>query len=308
MPSWLTSGLGSSATPGPEGAEAVATWRELDRQARQRLGDDQEARWLVQQAAGRTGAEWLVGVDERASDRCVAYLDQMLERRMAGEPLQYVLGSWSFRRLDLAIDRCVLIPRPETEQVVEHAIVELTRLRLATGKPPRVVDLGTGSGAIALSIAVEVAGAEVWATDVSPDAVAVARANVAGTGGMAATRVRVVAGSWYSALPPELAGRVDCVVSNPPYLAEAELDDLDPAVAAWEPTAALIAGPTGLEAIEVVVEGAIRWLRRPGAVVVELAPAQAEAAVALALGAGYDRAVVKPDLAGRPRALVADVA
>ena len=285
----------------------MTTWRELERQARQRLGDLQEARWLVQQAAGRTGAEWLADLDETAPDRCVPYVEQMLERRVAGEPLQYVLGRWGFRRLDLAIDRRVLIPRPETEQVVEHAITELTRLRLLTGKPPRVVDLGTGSGAIALSLAVEVAGAEVWATDASDGALAVARANLVGVGGMAATRVRIVGGRWYDALPPELAGRVDMVVSNPPYLARSELDDLDPAVARWEPTAALVAGATGLEAVEEVVEGARRWLREPGAVVVELAPVQAEAAVAVALGAGFTRAEVRPDLSGRARALVASI-
>ena len=285
----------------------MVTWRALERQVRARLGDGQEARWLVQQAAGRTGAEWLADLDERAPDRCLGFVEQMVRRREAGEPLQYVLGSWGFRRLDLAIDPRVLIPRPETEQVVEHAIAELTRLRLATGRPPRVVDLGTGSGAIALSIAVEVDGAEVWATDASEGAVAVAQANVAGTGGMAATRVRVVAGSWYEALPPELAGQVDLVVSNPPYLARAELADLDPAVAAWEPTDALVGGPSGLEAIEEVVEGAPRWLRRPGAVVVELAPPQAEAAVALALSVGFDRATVRPDLSGGSRALVASI-
>ncbi len=285
----------------------MPTWRQLEHQVRERLADGQEARWVVQQVAGRTGAQWLADLDHPAPTRCLDFLEGLVRRREAGEPLQYVLGSWGFRRLDLAIDRRVLIPRPETEQVVEHAIAELTRLRLATGKPPRVVDLGTGSGAVALSIAVEVAGAEVWATDASADAVAVARANVAGTGGMAATRVRVVAGSWYDALPPELAGRVDLVVSNPPYLAAAELADLDPAVASWEPTEALVAGPTGLEAIEAVVGGARRWLRHPGALVVELAPAQAAAAVALALGAGFDRAVVRPDLAQRPRALVASI-
>jgi len=284
----------------------VATWRELERQARERL-DAQEARWVVQQAAGGTGAEWLADLDDEAPARCLSYVEQMLRRRAEGEPLQYVLGSWGFRRLDLSIDRRVLIPRPETEQVVEHALAELTRLRLATGKPPRVVDLGTGSGAIALSIAVEVAGAEVWATDLSEGALVVARANLAGVGGMAATRVRMAAGRWYEALPPELAGRVDLVVSNPPYLAAAELDDLDPAVSRWEPVDALVAGITGLEGIEAVVDGAPRWLREPGAVVVELAPLQADAAVALALGAGFSRAVVLPDLTGRPRALVATI-
>ena len=283
----------------------MASWRQLERQARERLGNEQEARWLVQQAAGRTGAEWLADLDEKAPDRCLPYVEEMLRRRSAGEPLQYVLGRWGFRRLDLSIDRRVLIPRPETEQVVEHAIAELTRLRLATGRPPRIADLGTGSGAIALSLAVEVAGAEVWATDVSDHALLVARANLAGVGGMAATRVRVASGRWYDALPPELAGRLDLIVSNPPYLARSELEGLDPAVAEWEPTGALVAGPTGMEAIEEVVEGAPRWLAEPGALVVELAPSQADAAVALALAAGFTRAEVRPDLSGRPRALVA---
>jgi len=219
----------------------MPTWRDLERQARERLGDAQEARWLVQHAAGRTGAAWLSDLDEKAPERCVPYVEQMLLRRTSGEPLQYVLGAWGFRRLDLSIDHRVLIPRPETEQVVEHALAELTRLRLATGKPPRVVDLGTGSGAIALSIAVEVAAAEVWATDASEGALAVARANLAGVGGMAATRVRMAAGRWYDALPGELAGRVDMIISNPPYLARSELDDLDPCVARWEPTEALVA-------------------------------------------------------------------
>lgn len=300
------SGPGCWAPPEPE-STLVATWRELEHRARERLGDGQEARWLVQQAAGRSGAEWLADLDERAPDRCIVYVEQMLERRAAGEPLQYVLGSWGFRRLDLSIDRRVLIPRPETEQVVEHAIAELTRLRLVTGKPPRVVDLGTGSGAIALSIAVEVAGAEVWASDASEGVLVVARANLAGVGGMAATRVRIVGGRWYEALPAELLGRVDLIVSNPPYLAESELLDLDPAVARWEPVEALVAGPTGMEAIETVIEGALRWLRQPGGLVVELAPTQSEAAVAAALAAGFTRATVRPDLAGRPRALVASV-
>ena len=285
----------------------MATWRQLERQAQERLTDPQEARWLVQQAAGRSGAEWLADLDEDAPTRCLSYVEQMLERRLAGEPLQYVLGRWEFRRLDLSIDRRVLIPRPETEQVVEHALAELTRIRLVTGKPPRVVDLGTGSGAIALSIAVEVAGAEVWATDASDAALTVARANLAGVGGMAATRVRVVGGSWYGALPPELAGRVDMVISNPPYLASSEVADLDPSVAKWEPTGALVAGPTGTEAIEEVIEGAPRWLREPAALVLELDPRQADTAVRLAEGAGFSRVLVRPDLTGRPRALVASV-
>ncbi len=134
------------------------------------------------------------------------------------------------------------IPRPETEVVVEHALRVVDDLSATT-----VVDLGTGSGVIAMSLAAERPRLSVWATDVSPDALAVARANLAGLG-RAASRVRVAEGEWFAALPAELKGAVDVVVGNPPYVAE---DDRLPAeVSDWEPRDALIAGPTGLEAIE----------------------------------------------------------
>jgi release factor glutamine methyltransferase len=280
----------------------VATWAELEARVVARLGDRRESRWLMERASGARGAEWQSIRDDRAPARVEPFVDGMVDRRLAGEPLQYVLGEWSFRRLDLAVDRRVLIPRPETEQVVEEAIAELRRLEVMT---PTVVDLGTGSGAIALSIAAEVKGAQVWATDASDDALAVARANLAGLGGMAATRVRVVGGSWFEALPQELSASVDLIVSNPPYIAEHEVASLDAAVVDWEPMAALVPGPTGLEAIGHIVTHAPGWLKTPGALVVELDPSQADVAVSLARHAGFTHAEVRPDLAGRLRTLVA---
>ena len=178
-------------------------------------------------------------------------------------------------------------------------MIELGKLAVPA---PVVVDLGTGSGAIALSFAKEVPGAEVYATDRSAGALAVARANLAGLG-TAATRVRLLEGSWYRALPPLLRGRVHLVASNPPYVADDE--ELDPEVAEWEPVAALRAGPTGLEQVQVVVGEAPAWLARPGALVVEIAPNHADAASALAHGAGFVEVEVRPDLAGRDRVLVA---
>jgi release factor glutamine methyltransferase len=225
----------------------------------------------------------------------------MVDRRAAGEPLQYVLGRWGFRHLDLLVDRRVLIPRPETEQVVTTALAELAWL----GPDAVVVDLGTGSGAIALSIAAEGAAAAIWATDASPDALLIARANLVGLGGWRAARVRMAEGSWWDALPPDLAGRVSLVVSNPPYVSTPEMATLDPVVADWEPRSALDAGPTGLEAIAEIVADAPSWLGRPGSLVVELAPHQAAAAEAMAHGAGFDETRVEKDLAGRDRALVA---
>ncbi len=168
-----------------------------------------------------------------------------------------------------------------------------------------VADLGTGSGAIALALATELPDAEVWATDASDDALAVARANLAGIGS-AATRVRLRAGSWFSALPVERRGGFKVIVSNPPYVAEHEVADLPRDVAEWEPRSALVSGPTGLEAIEEIVTGAPSWLDAAGgALVVELAPHQATAALDLARAAGFGEVHVGRDLAGRDRVLVA---
>ena len=228
----------------------------------------------------------------------------MTERRRAGEPLQYVVGAWGFRRLDLMVDRRVLIPRPETEVVVEVALGELRRLHARQGadRRPVVVDLGTGSGAIALALAGEGPEAEVWATDVSEPALAVAAANLAGLGGRAATRVRLAAGSWFAALPAELEGRIDIVVSNPPYVADS--DEIEAVVADWEPREALWSGPTGLEASAEILEAAPRWLARPGTVVLEVAGQRGAATAELAVRHGFSVSL-HPDLAGRERVLVA---
>lgn len=224
-----------------------------------------------------------------------------MRRRLAGEPLQYVVAQWGFRSLDLLLDQRVLIPRPETEQVAEVAIAELRRLgrdRLTV----TAVDLGTGSGAIGLSLAVEVATARVWATDRSAAALAVARANLAGIG-RPATRVRLIRGDWFGALPEEMRAGVDLIVANPPYVASG--DALLPEVADWEPAEALMAGPSGLEAIERIVAGAPAWLARPGVLVLEVAAHQARAVTALAARAGLEEVEVRPDLAGQERVVVA---
>jgi release factor glutamine methyltransferase len=231
----------------------------------------------------------------------------MVVRRESGEPLQYVVGRWGFRSLDLMVDPRVLIPRPETEQVVEVALAELARAIKATpdAAPPVIADLGTGSGAIALALAAEVPGVQVWATDSSEAALAVARANLAGLGGMAATRVRLTRGSWFSALPAELRGRLSVVVSNPPYVADAEVAGLPAEVAEWEPREALVAGPSGLEAVDALLAEAPEWLGVPGAAVIEIAPHHQTTATSLARDAGFAEVEVHPDLAGRSRALVA---
>ncbi len=280
-----------------------------------RVGSRQEATWIVAHVAG-AGAD---GADDPTAVRAAALA--LAERRAGGEPLQYVLGTWAFRTLELAVDRRVLIPRPETEQVVEVALGELLRVAAGrTGDGPLVcVDLGTGSGAIALSLATEGAGRvaptrlEVWGTDRSDDALDVARVNLAAVGERdpaAAARVTLAEGSWFDALPGRLARRVDLVVSNPPYVAEEELASLDPTVREWEPLGALVAprgasGVAGMAEVEAVVTGAGRWLRPGGALVVELAPSQAYGAIDVARRSGFTPVGTARDLAGRLRMLVA---
>jgi release factor glutamine methyltransferase len=294
----VAAGASGPATPGDGEAP---TWRELVSAARERLGAagignaGQEARWIAEQAGGFEPVELVLALDRPVTERCGTHLHRMLERRLAGEPLQYVLGRWGFRSLDLYVDRRVLIPRPETEALAGAALAECERLdaRLA-------VDLGTGSGAVALALAVERVALEVWATDASVEALAVARANLAGLG-RAATRVRLVEGSWFAALPPELRGRIDVVVSNPPYVRAGEMDELPDEVRGWEPEMALASGPEGLDDIAVILAEAPRWLSRPGALLLEIDPRQAGPVQRLARDAGFSSATVWPDLTGRDR-------
>jgi release factor glutamine methyltransferase len=165
-----------------------------------------------------------------------------------------------------------------------------------------VVDLGTGSGAIALAIAVECVRAQVWATDLSEPALEIARANLAGIG-RPARRVTISRGDWFAALPDDLRGRVDVIVSNPPYVAEDE--PLPAEVRDWEPSIALVPGPSGLEAYEHIVAGAPRWLRDGGALVLEIGETQAGAVERLTRAAGFTDVVVHTDLTGRDRVVVA---
>lgn len=287
-----------------------ATWASLRREVEARLhaaGHEaaaQEARWIVEAASGHEGDDLHLGADQPPPRRGVVAAEGMLERRLTGEPIQYVLGSWSFRTLDLFVDRRVLIPRPETEVVAGHALAEADRRRAETEARVVVADLGTGSGAIGLALAVEREWTDVWVTDASPDALAVARANLAGVG-RPATRVTVAEGAWFAALPADARGTFDVIVSNPPYVAAGE--DLPASVADWEPSSALVAGPSGTEDLEHLVDQARHWLAPGGALVLELAPHQAETVTALAEALGYVDVRVEPDLAGRQRVVVCRV-
>ena len=299
--------------------EREPRWRELHDRAVDALrgagvaSPEAEARWLLEHVSGEPGETVIVDAGP-ATRRGTNQLEVLLARRLGGEPLQYVLGEWSFRDLDLLVDRRVLIPRPETEVIVEVALREAERLGARVGAPDRwagareafaVADLGTGSGAIAIALERELPDAEVWATDASADALAVARANVAGCG---ATRVRVAEGTWFDALPAEARGALRLVVSNPPYIAAHEVGDLPTAVIDWEPYGALVSGETGLECLEEILRDAPGWLAADGVLVLEHAPQQAESLRATARDAGFAEAETVGDLAGRDRVLVARLA
>lgn len=295
-------------------APGVYRWDELQAHAAAVLAaagvesPEAEARWILERAAGGPAPAGA------APARAIGHLVDMLEQRAEGRPLQHVLGRWAFRRLELVVDHRALIPRVETEVVAEVAAEAAVRagatravgdgLGGADDPPYLIADLGTGSGVLALALVDELADVMVWATDVSGEALAVARANLASVG-LSARRVRLAEGSWFDALPPDLAGRFHVIVSNPPYVAEDEFDVLPAEVRDHEPRLALVPGPTGLEALAEIVAGSPRWLAPGGTLVCELAPHQAEAAVEQALAAGFAEAHVRPDLAGRDRVLVA---
>jgi release factor glutamine methyltransferase len=274
----------------------TVSWRELWLETAEVHGRPQ-ARWLCEEASGAFGDEFDDVLQQPATERAVAHLDAMLARLRGGEPLQYVLGHWSFRRLDLLVDRRVLIPRPETELVAGVAI-ELAR---GMDRPVRCADLGTGSGAIGLSLLHELprGSAEVWLTDVSSDALDVARANAVGLG-VPAAGARFGHGPWFDALPHHSRGTFGVIVSNPPYVA---VDDpvLEASVRDWEPSTALFSGGDGLDDVRHVVAGAPVWLRPDGWLVLEIGSRQGDAVGSLLTGAGFVDVEVRPDLAGHDR-------
>lgn len=282
----------------------TVSWRQLWGQTAQII-DRAEARWLCEEASGCFGDEFVAVLDTAATGVSVAHLDSMLARLQAGEPLQYVLGHWSFRRLDLLVDRRVLIPRPETELVAESAIALVRQLASErTDRPLLVADLGTGSGAIGLSLAAELPSrlVEVWLTDNSADALDVARANTAGLG-MAGEYVRFGLGNWFEALPATLRGELALVVSNPPYIADND-QTVEAVVREWEPTTALFAGADGLTEVRAIVAGAAEWLAPGGWLVLEIGAGQGVAVRELMDAAGLRDVDVRRDLSNRDRIAV----
>ena len=228
-------------------------------------------------------------------------LESWLARRGRGEPIQYITGRAAFRHLDLAVGPAVLIPRPETEGLVE-AVLQVLRAKQAHWPRPRMLDLGTGSGAIALSIASEWPAAVITATDAAAEALEIAAANAVRLG--LADRILLLHGDWFDPVPAD--ERFEVVVSNPPYIANGEWDLLEHQVRAFEPRRALFSGPTGLEALRDIVDEAPLHLVAGGVLALELAEMRAHEVVAWLDGAhDWEGVRLLDDLAGRPRVLLA---
>ena len=260
------------------------------RRASEHLGKTSEtgrldAELLLAHTLGRHRIELYTDFDRPLSPEELDAYREVVARRARHEPVAYILGEWGFRRLTLNVDRRALIPRPETEIVVERALAHLRGL-----DAPAVLDVGTGTGAIALAIADEHPGARVTAIDVSADALALARENVARTGLAVDLREHDVA----AGLP---GGPYDLVVSNPPYVEPADLESLMPDVRDYEPHVALV----GDRMPDIVARTAVDVLRPGGHLVLEVGDGQALAASAMLAELGYVDVVTTSDLSGRDR-------
>lgn len=224
---------------------------------------------------------------------------EMVRRRLDRVPLQYVTGGVEFWSRHFLAREGVFIPRPETEVLVEKAVVPL-----AGRSDVRFAEIGVGSGALLVTALLELPGSTAVGTDVSAAAIALAGENAARHG--VAERVELREGSLLAALEGSAKGSFDLILSNPPYLADGEIDALAPEVRVHEPRAALSSGPEGLEAIRTIVLGAGEWLRPGGTLGMEIGETQGEAVLALVRGAeGWEDARVEKDYAGKDRVLVA---
>jgi len=245
-----------------------------------------DAEWLLAHVLGLSRTELQVESTREVSDEEQRSFAASVERRLRREPLAYVLGEWGFRRLTLAVDSRALVPRPETEVVVERCLALLSGI-----EEPRVLDVGVGSGAIALAIADEHPGARVLGVDSSEGALALASENRdrAGVNG----RVELARGDLLAGV----SGPFELVVSNPPYVDPAEWEELQPEIRLYEPRSALV----GSEVAEAIARTAWPLLARRGSLVLEVGDGQARP-LARSLGElGYDDVAITPDLAGRER-------
>jgi release factor glutamine methyltransferase len=280
------------------GVSIGAAWRAVRDRFRAQGMDTPEldARLLAQAAFGLDAMGLVRREREPATPAQLVGLDRFALRRLAGEPISRIVGEQEFWGLKFVLSQATLVPRPETEQLVEEALARLAGLRA-----PRIVDLGTGSGAIIVSILEALPRAHGLATDISEAALATARQNAERHG--VAGRLDFRQGHWWQAVPhTEL---FDLIVSNPPYIATAAIADLAPEVRVFDPKAALDGGWDGLEAYRAIASQAARRLVPKGHMLLEIGYNQAEAVSRVFRRAGFGRVEILKDLAGLDRVVSA---
>ena len=254
----------------------------------------QDAALLLCRVLGKDRAWQLAHPDVPLTPTQLNGYEHILSRRLRHEPIQYILGEQEFFGLPFKVTPAVLIPRPETEHVVEAVLARVPRDR-----PVRIADVGTGSGAIALALAAHLPHARMDALDISPEALAVADENARAPG--LAERVRFLESDLLAAVAGE---QYECIVSNPPYVASGE--DLEPQVALWEPRRALFAGPDGMDAYRALLPQAAEQLSPGGFIALELGQGQQEALSALFAHNGrWTEPAYLPDLRGIARVALA---
>ena len=247
----------------------------------------------------RLGRGMLAGeMEKEVPEKCVEAMRRGMARLVKGEPIQYVLGEWDFRTLTLKCDHRALIPRPETEELVTRVLFHLRSRLLSPVSRPLIVDAGTGTGAIILSLAKEFKGDAVFlGTDVSEEAIALAKENAAKCG--LAEKVKfAVADGLDDFDEPQC---VDVIVSNPPYIETAVCETLDPRVKDFEPRLALDGGASGLDFYDRYLSDAVNLLKPGGAVFFEIGENQGEAVRQLMFDCGFDDIKIEKDFAGQDR-------
>ncbi|HHJ99114.1 MAG TPA: peptide chain release factor N(5)-glutamine methyltransferase, partial [Actinobacteria bacterium] len=265
-----------------------------------RKGDDhprRSAEWLLSSATGLSRVELYAYHDRPLSPDERARYRELVARRADGMPLQYVTGEMPFRHLVVHVEPGVFIPRPETEVLVDVALEHIA----AAGRPV-VVDLCTGSGCVAVAIASEHPGARVWATDINERAISTAGRNSLHAN--VEDRVQVLYGDLFDPLPYELAGTVDLVVSNPPYIPSGDLPGLPAEILGFEPHTALDGGQDGLDVFRRIADAADTWLAPGGGLAVELDSGRVSDAERVLEGR-FEGVTVRRDLAGRERIVYA---
>jgi release factor glutamine methyltransferase len=261
-----------------------------------------DAELLLGCALGASREELILAAAKNVSVAESYRYEDLLVRRLNREPLAYITGRQEFWSLDFLVSGDVLVPRPETEMLVEFALSHLPEAN--NNELPRILELGTGSGAIAVALATELPQAQIVATEISPAALAIARRNASRNG--VSDTILFLEGDLFSALAEDLENYFDLIISNPPYIPRDQVSKLDAEVSRWEPRAALDGGVDGLDFYRRIAEQAPGYLRQRGAVAVEIGAAMGAVVSALFRNrAAYVDTQVHQDYSGRDRVVLA---